>query len=178
MTAGAEQHLRTTTEYLDGDDADRLAAVLDAFRLMRQPLGSIEPEPDQVQRRRFRRDRIVPTGYRVDLSVGVGDRPGEGSVPAELFFLVPEDRPGFTGAQVRAALAEVWPAGVDWELSDEFGPVAVLVSVPDLTAHESATVARFVLGAMRAFGATTPTGRWRCTWTRHRTDPEVPAASA
>lgn len=170
-------HVRIVDEVLNGDDIARLATVLDAMRLMRAPIGLVEPEKTLVKKRRLLPDVYDRSGYACSITFGAGDK-YDPATPLS-FDLTIDTPPDEDPVPLDVARQRFGAGGVplppSWELLDDIAPHILHISVLDARPHTSNELARFVLGSMRALGATTPTQRWSCQWQITKND-EIPAA--
>ena len=153
--------------FLDGDDVGAFAEVI-AEATGVESEGSpwwIEPEPNEIEKRRFRPDREKPTGYMATFSIqGPGRRKPDEAIVFHVAFDQPAANPEVTDETIAGLLAA---RGVDvptgWTVHADWGSGFRAESL-DVRPTSPSEIAGFVFGALRALGAELPTGRWRATW--------------
>lgn len=152
--------------FFDGDDVEAFATMLSASTDIESD-GSpwwIEPESNEVERRRLRPDREVPTGYMATFSIlGPGKRQPIEPIAFHVLFDRPENGSGLTDEQVVELLdagGAAAPSG--WTVHTDVGAGFRTESL-NVRPTSPTEIATFVFGALRSLGAQLPTGRWRVT---------------
>lgn len=154
-------------EFLDGDDVSGLATLISDATSVESD-GSpwwMEPEPNEIEKRRFRPDREKLTGYRAMFSVfGPGRKKPDEAIVFHVAFERPDTDSEVADDNVAGLLAahrvDV-PAG--WTVHADWG-AGFRAEALDVRPTSPSQIAEFVFGSMRALGAQLPTGRWRATW--------------
>lgn len=142
-----------------GDDERSVLVDMIARGLNTRSDGSpidLLPEPGETVKKRFGRNREVPTGYTATYSILVpGKRHADEPTVIQILWTTPKP---LNEATFRRAVPDL-PGS--WNLDFETVPGSATVWIDDARSTTAADLARILLDTLLALGAPLPTGRWR-----------------
>lgn len=144
---------------------DRRSALVEQIEHSIDPLNDgspteVLPEPAEVVKKRFGRDREVLTEFSATFSfVGRGRSHPDGPIEGHLMWMAPEpiDESGFRRRLEERAVD--LPPG--WSLDFDTMPGSAYAIAQDARDTPPEVIADLLLDVLLALGAPLPTGRWR-----------------